>query len=569
MLLWLLLTLAPGREQSGAFPKAFLLLKPPWSTAFKGEEVTLICEDDHSPAQRYTSWYHNWAFWKAGSGTIQIYKSGRYTCKTQRSSVSDPVHVEFLSEWLILQASHPVFEGDDVHLRCRGKNEEDINEKIYYRNKKEIGRRHGSKFTLHSVSQDNSEYHCTASGESFWRPWEETSKPLKIQVQELFPRPVLRVSTSQPIEGSPMNLKCETWLPPLRSHIELQFCFFREDKVLGSGWSSSPELQIPTMWSEDSGSYSCQANAVTPNIIKISLRSWIRVQRIPVSDVNLEIQPPGGQLIEGEDLVLICSVAKGTGTVTFSWHREGTERSLGRKTQRALSAELRIAAVREQDAGRYYCAADNMHGPILSRRIRVIPRIPASRPVLTLRAPRTRAMVKDTVELRCEAQRGSPPILYRFYHKNVTLGSSSAPSGGGGSFNLSLTTEHSGNYSCEADNGLGPQRSEAVPLSVSVPVSRPILTLNPAGAQAVVGDLLELRCEAQSGSPPILYWFYHEDVTLGSSSAPSGGGASFNLSLTAEHSGNYSCGADNGLGVQRSYMVTLNLTGGLGVPELR
>ncbi|XP_045640577.1 Fc receptor-like protein 3 [Ursus americanus] len=553
MLLWLLLTL-------GTFPKAFLLLKPPWSTAFKGEEVTLICEGDHSPAQRYTSWYHNWAFWKAGSGTIHIYESGHYTCKTQRSSVSDPVHVEFLSEWLILQASHPVFEGDDVHLRCRGKNEEDINEKIYYRNKKEIGRRRGSKFTLHSVSQDNSEYHCTASGESFWRSWEKTSKPLKIQVQELFPRPVLRVSTSQPIEGSPMNLKCETWLPPLRSHIELQFCFFREDKVLGSGWSSSPELQIPTMWSEDSGSYSCQANAVTPNIIKISLRSWISVQRIPVSDVNLKIQPPGGQLIEGEDLVLICSVAKGTGTVTFSWHREGTERSLGRKTQRALSAELRIAAVREQDAGRYYCAADNMHGPILSRWIRVTPRIPASRPVLTLRAPRTRAMVKDTVELRCEAQRGSPPILYRFYHENVTLGSSSAPSGGGGSFNLSLTAEHSGNYSCEADNGLGPQRSEAVPLSVSVPVSRPILTLNPAGAQAVVGDLLELRCEVQSGSPPILYWFYHEDITLGSSSAPSGGGASFNLSLTAEHSGNYSCGADNGLGVQRSYMVTLNLT---------
>lgn len=75
-----------------------------------------------------------------------------------------------------------------------------------------------------------------------------------------------------------MNLKCETWLPPLRSYIELQFCFFREDKVLGSGWSSSPELQIPTMWSEDSGSYSCQANAVTPNISKKSLRSWIRVK---------------------------------------------------------------------------------------------------------------------------------------------------------------------------------------------------------------------------------------------------------------------------------------------------
>ena len=71
------------------------------------------------------------------------------------------------------------------------------------------------------------------------------------------------------------------------------------------------------------------------------------------------------------------------------------------------------------------------------------------------------------MELRCEAQSGSPPILYRFYHENVTLGSISAPSGGGASFSLSLTTEHSGNYSCEADNGLGPQRSKAVSLSVT------------------------------------------------------------------------------------------------------
>lgn len=103
----------------------------------------------------------------------------------------------------------------------------------------------------------------------------------------------------------------------------------------------------------------------------------------------------------------------------------------------------------------------------------------------------------------------------------------------------------------------------------SVPVSRPILTLNLAGPQAVVGDLLELRCEVQRGSPPILYWFYHEDVILGNTSAPSGRGASFNLSLTTEHSGNYSCGADNGLGVQRSYMVTLNFTGILEVPEFQ
>ena len=104
---------------------------------------------------------------------------------------------------------------------------------------------------------------------------------------------------------------------------------------------------------------------------------------------------------------------------------------------------------------------------------------------------------------------------------------------------------------------------------LSVPVSHPVLTLNPDVAQAMVGDVLELRCEAQRGSPPILYWFYHEDVILGNTSAPFGGGASFNLSLTTEHSGNYSCGADNGLGAQSSETVSLNITGGLGVAGLQ
>ncbi|XP_015393952.1 Fc receptor-like protein 3 isoform X4 [Panthera tigris] len=562
MLLWLLLILAPGRQPAGALPKALLLLKPPWSTAFEGETVTLFCKDHHSLAWEYVSWYHNETPLRKQSGRLQISKSGHYRCKTQRSSLSDPVHVQFLPDWLVLQASHPAFERDKVVLRCRGKEEEDIMERTYYKNEEKIGSSYNSNITVYPAFNDDSTYRCTASGMYILgMSWTETSRPLKIQVQELFPSPVLTASPSWPIEGSPVTLTCETWLPPLTSHTRLQFCFFKEHRALGAGWSNSPELQIPTMWSEGAASYWCQARTVIPRILKTSPRSQIRVHRVPVSDVNLETQPPVGQLIEGEDLVLICSVAAGTGTVTFSWHREGSERSLGRKTQNALSAELRIASVREQDAGRYYCAADNLDGPVLSKRIRITPRVPVSRPVLTIWGPRSQAVEGDVVELRCEAQRGSPPILYRFYHEDVPLGSSSAPSGGEASLNLSLTAEHSGNYSCEANNSLRVQRSKMVSLSITVPVSHPVLTLNPDVAQAMVGDVLELRCEAQRGSPPILYWFYHEDVILGNTSAPFGGGASFNLSLTTEHSGNYSCGADNGLGAQSSETVSLNITG--------
>ncbi|XP_021780855.2 Fc receptor-like protein 3 isoform X2 [Papio anubis] len=579
MLLWLLLLIlseqmdyngtrasvpkAPRREQSGVAPKAVLLLDPPWSTAFKGEKVTLTCSGiSQSPARRGTFWYRDEKLWEIQHNAIQIRESGNYQCKTRGSSLSDAVHVEFSHDSLILQASHPVFEGDNVTLRCQGKENEKAREKVYYKDGKQLPNSYNLDFiTVNSVSRDNSKYHCTAtctilSIVSIKR----NSKPLNIQVQELFLHPVLRVSSSTPIEGSPMTLICETQLSPQRPEVQLQFSFFRDSQTLGSGWSTSPELQIPAMWTEDSGSYWCETETVTHNIRKRSLTSQIRVQRVPVSNVNLEIQPTRGQLIEGENMVLICSVAQGSGTVTFSWHKEGRVRSLGRKTQRSLLAELHVLMVKESDAGRYYCAADNVHGPILSRWIQVTVRIPVSHPILTFRAPRVQALVGDLLELHCESLRGSPPILYRFYREDVTLGNSSATSGGGASFNLSLTAEHSGNYSCDADNGLGAQHSHGVSLRVTVPVSRPILTLRAPGAQAVVGDLLELHCESLRGSFPILYWFYHEDDTLGKSSAHSGGGASFNLSLTTEHSGNYSCEADNGLGAQRSEVVTFSVT---------
>lgn len=93
--------------------------------------------------------------------------------------------------------------------------------------------------------------------------------------------------------------------------------------------------------------------------------------------------------------------------------------------------------------------------------------VPVSQPSLTHSAPRNQAFSGDMLELLCEDNRASPPILYWFYRENIALGNISMPFGGAASFSLSLTIEHSGNYYCEADNGLGPQRSEAVPLKVT------------------------------------------------------------------------------------------------------
>lgn len=95
---------------------------------------------------------------------------------------------------------------------------------------------------------------------------------------------------------------------------------------------------------------------------------------VPVSNVSLEMRPPRGEVVEGGNLVLLCSVTEGTGDITFSWHREATGTSVGRKIQRSLSAELEVPAVQENDAGRYYCRADNGHGPAQSKVLSVLVR---------------------------------------------------------------------------------------------------------------------------------------------------------------------------------------------------
>ncbi|XP_044122582.1 Fc receptor-like protein 1 isoform X3 [Neovison vison] len=266
-----------------------------------------------------------------------------------------------------------------------------------------------------------------------------------------------------------MTLTCEMQPTSQKLDAPVQFCFFRESQALGQGCSHSPELQLPTVWRKDSGSYWCKAKTLAIRVTW-SPRIQIQVQGVPVWNVSLETQPPGGQVQKGKKLVLICLATQGTGNITFSWYKGALGLILETKTQRSLTAKFEIPAVTDSDTENYFCTADNGYHPSISEMVSVTVRSPVSHPVLTLRAPEAQTFPGDVVELRCEAQSGSPPIRYRFYHEDVILGSSWAPSGGGASFNLSLTAERSGNYSCEADNGLGAQRSEAVTLSVTVPV---------------------------------------------------------------------------------------------------
>uniref|UniRef100_F7D544 Fc receptor-like protein 4 n=1 Tax=Monodelphis domestica TaxID=13616 RepID=F7D544_MONDO len=355
--------------------KAIVHLSPPWTTIFQGEKVTLTCDGFNSSIPR-TWWYKNEQRQKTRSTkSIVIQQPGMYRCQNQDSTLSDPVHLVVSSDPLILQTPYSVFEGDTLTLKCRGRYAERIRNITYYKDGKILSYfLKTSVFVIPQVGLSHSaQYHCTATTDLLQIFQQEiSSRKVALQIQELFPPPELKVTSYQPIEGTPIALSCDTQLPPQKSDTELHFTFFRDGRTITSDWMRSRVLQIPAIWREDSGSYSCEARAVAQDIRKQSKGVKINVKRIPISGILMKIQPSGGQVTEGEKVVLICSAAQGTGNITFSWNREGIHSSLGEKTGRSLEEKFVLSDVNKNDAGKYYCTADNSISSISSQMTDVI-----------------------------------------------------------------------------------------------------------------------------------------------------------------------------------------------------
>uniref|UniRef100_G3QG35 Fc receptor like 5 n=1 Tax=Gorilla gorilla gorilla TaxID=9595 RepID=G3QG35_GORGO len=560
MLLWvILLVLAPVSGQFARTPRPIIFLQPPWTTVFQGERVTLTCKGFRFYSPQKTKWYHQYLgkeiLRETPDNTLEVQESGEYRCQAQGSPLSSPVHLDFSSASLILQAPLSVFEGDSVVLRCRAKVEVTLNNTIYKNDNVLAFLNKRTDFRIpHARLKDNGAYRCTGYKESCCPV---SSNTVKIQVQEPFTRPVLRASSFQPISGSPVTLTCETQLSPERSDVPLRFHFFRDDQTLGLGWSLSPKFQITAMWSKDSGFYWCKAATMPYSIISDSPRSWIQVQ-IPASHPVLTLSPEKALNFEGTKVTLHCETQEDSLRTLYRFYHEGVPlRHKSVRCERGASISFSLTT---ENSGNYYCTADNGLGAKPSKAVSLSVTVPVSHPVLNLSSAEDLIFEGAKVTLHCEAQRGSLPILYQFHHEDAALERRSANSAGGVAISFSLTAEHSGNYYCTADNGFGPQRSKAVSLSVTVPVSRPVLSLRSPEALTFEGATVTLHCEVQRGSPRILYQFYHEDMPLWSSSTTSVGRVSFSFSLTEGHSGNYYCTADNGFGPQRSEVVSLFVT---------
>ncbi|XP_012576655.1 PREDICTED: hemicentin-2 [Condylura cristata] len=306
--------------------------------------------------------------------------------------------------------------------------------------------------------------------------------------------------------------------------------------VRGSGHRVLPSgaLEIGQALPIHAGRYTCTAR----NAAGIAHKHVaLTVQAPPV------VRPlPGVLRAVAEEEVLLPCEALGLPRPSVTWQKEGLRVAAGAGVQVLRSGHLRLVRVSPDDAGNYFCVAQNSVGSALGR-TRLVVQVP----------PKIETGLADlsTIEgshalLPCTAS-GSP-------QPDITWEKDGQPvSGVEGKFIVQPSGEllvkdsesqDAGTYTCTAENAVGRARRR-VHLTI---LALPVFTTLPGDRSLRLGDRLWLRCAARGSPTPRIGWTVNDRLVTEGVSEQDGGSTLQRVAVTREDSGTYVCWAENRVG---------------------
>ncbi|CAI5660332.1 unnamed protein product [Oreochromis niloticus] len=158
--------------------QARLTVSPSSSQFFKGDFVSLSCEEDDSSAgwtlrrntskRQRTQCGDGWGRWSGSSCDIIVLPqdSGVYWCESREGPISNMVNLTVTGGSVILQSPVlPVMEGDDVTLLCKTKTTPSNLPAAFYKDGSLIRKQPTGHMTIQHVSRsDEGLYKCDISG---------------------------------------------------------------------------------------------------------------------------------------------------------------------------------------------------------------------------------------------------------------------------------------------------------------------------------------------------------------------------------------------------------------------
>lgn len=73
----------------------------------------------------------------------------------------------------------------------------------------------------------------------------------------------------------------------------------------------------------------------------------------------LTVTPKMGDVAEGEDLTLTCTVQRGTPPITYTWYHTKSALPLLSKTTNGMRSSHSVQGVSREHGGGYYCVTNN------------------------------------------------------------------------------------------------------------------------------------------------------------------------------------------------------------------
>ncbi|CAJ1052898.1 Hypothetical predicted protein [Xyrichtys novacula] len=186
-----------------------------------------------------------------------------------------------------------------------------------------------------------------------------------------------------------------------------------------------------------------------------ALRGYEDFPSPPVYALNapsVSASPPG-EITEGSSVTLNCS-SDANIKATYTWY----------KRNQALSCEkpqLIFTSIQSSDSGEYHCAAENELGRRASKPISVDVNYPPKLPSVSV-SPSAEIDEGSSVTLTCSSD-ANPAANYTWYKENEIF-----PQALGQTFTITdFSASNSGNYYCEAHNGIGFHNSTSILIVVS------------------------------------------------------------------------------------------------------
>ncbi|XP_036804962.1 B-cell receptor CD22-like [Oncorhynchus mykiss] len=270
---------------------------------------------------------------------------------------------------------------------------------------------------------------------------------------------------------------------------------------------------------------------------------------LTVTDILLEMDPMS--VSEGERVTLRCRTQCTIGlNPTYIWYKNG--QSLTKPITSYNS--LILDPVSSEDAGNYSCAVEGLERILSPEETLTVRYGPKNTSVSV--SPSGDIVEGSSVTLTCSSDANPPVQSYTWYKKN----------GGHYQFSYGITGPHlvfnqikssvTGEYCCEAWNGIKTGRSESINIDVKYAPQNISVSVSPSG-EIVEGSSVTLTCSSDANPPVDKYTWYKKNVT-----SPKASGQSYSITnIISEDRGEYYCEAQNRKGSMNSTALMIIVAG--------